>query len=240
MNVTLAGMVVRMDCLIPMNYSVASGQKIQYNEKTILRKGKIHMKRPLNMHRPSSVIAAVFMILSQVLNIAASLSASNAYFTHPTFLISLFGNALITVVLSAILFRGRKDAFAGVMFFVAGIAPVLSVLYYFSAVLLATESVFYALLCLLSGFLETAFLGLAAKECWSEGNVSVGNGRVLLWLLPVLCFCVELWAQMILCSYDGMTTGEMVTSSLVYLIPQWLGPILMGVSLSVPEKSEDC
>ncbi len=74
------------------------------------------MKQPLNMHRPSSVIAAVLMILSQVLNIAASLSASNDYFTRPMFLISLFGNAVITVMLSVILFRGRKDAFAGVMF----------------------------------------------------------------------------------------------------------------------------
>lgn len=197
------------------------------------------MKQPLNMHRPSAVIAAVLMILSQGLYIAASLSASSAYVT-PFFLITLLGNTLTTVMLSVILFRGRKDVFAGVVLLLAVIAPVLSVAYRLLLVLLNTGSTPYVLLCGLSGLVLAAFRGLSAGECLSNGKISAGGGRMLLWLLPVLCFCVELWAQMILCSYEGMSTGEMVTSSLVYLIPQWLGPILMGASLSVPGKSEDC
>ena len=193
------------------------------------------MKQPLKMHRPSSAIAAVFVILSEVLDIAASLSSSSTY-TTPLFEIRLLGNALITVMLSIILFRGRKDTFAGVVFLITTIPPLFSVVYVHLAVLVVTESILLALLCLLSGLVETAFLGLAAKECLTEGNISVGNGRVLLWLLPILCFCAELWTQMLLYFSDGMITGEMVTSSLAYAIPRWLGPILMGVSLSVPEK----
>lgn len=197
------------------------------------------MKQPLNMHRPSSVIAAVLMILSQGLHIAASLSVSSTYGT-PLFWITLFESVLTTIMLSVILFRGRKDVFAGVVLLLTVIAPVVSVAYQLLLVLLNTGSNLYVLLCGLSGLVLAAFRGLSAGECLSNGKISAGGGRVLLWLLPVLCFCVELWAQMILCSYEGMTTGEMVISSLVYLIPQWLGPILMGVSLSVPEKSKDC
>lgn len=197
------------------------------------------MKQPLNMHRPSSVIAAVLMILSQGLYIAASLSASGAYGT-PFFGIALLGNTLTTVMLSVILFRGRKDVFAGVVLLLTVIAPVASVAYQLLLARLNTGSTLYVLLCGLSGLVLAAFRGLSAGECLSNGKISAGGGRMLLCLLPVLCFCVELLAQMLLYPYDSMTIGEMVTSSLVYLIPQWLGPILMGVSLSVPEKSEDC
>lgn len=195
------------------------------------------MKQSLHMHRSSSVIAAVLILLSQGLRIAASLSASGAQ-ASPFFGLTLIGNALIAAMLSVILFRGRKDAFAGVVLLLTVIAPMLSVGYHLILVFLNTESLLYVLLCELSGVLLSAFRGLSAGECLSNGKLSAGSGRILLWLLPVLCFCAELWAQIVLCSYNGIPTAEGVTSSLIYLIPQWLGPILMGVSLSVPGKIE--
>ena len=206
-------------------------------EKAIFQERKKCMKQPLKMHRPSSVFAAVIMILSQGLYIAASLTASSTNIT-PLFLITLLGNTLPTIMLSVILFRGRKDVFAGVVLLLTVIAPALSAAYRLVLVLLNTGSTLYVLLCGLSGLVLAVFRGLSAGECLSNGKISAGGGRILLWLLPGLCFCVELWAQLLLCSYDDMTTGEMVTSSLIYLIPQWLGPILMGISLSVPEKRE--
>lgn len=195
------------------------------------------MRLPLKMHRTTAVFAAVLMILSQAMNTAASLSISNTYDTS-YFLIKLLCNILITVMLSIILFRGRKDTFAGVVFLLAVIEPLLSVAYYFLVMLLVTESILISILYWLSGLATAAFMGLSAIECLTEGNISVGNGRAFLWLLPIMCFFFELARQMLLGMSNGMNTSEMVTSGLVYVIPQWLGPILMGVSLSVPERIE--
>lgn len=197
------------------------------------------MKQLANMHRPSSVIAAVLMILSQVLKIAASLATFGDHGTSLV-LIELIGNALITVLLAATLFRGRKDAFAGVAFLLTAIVPVLSVADQSLLLLMNAGSTFYILLCALSGLLLAAFRGLAAVECLGKGRISAGGGRALLWLLPILCFFVELCAQMLLEFCNGVTDGKMFTGSLIYITPQWLGPILMGVSLSVPGKREDC
>lgn len=196
------------------------------------------MKQALKMHRSTAVAAAVFMILSQVLDIAASLSSYITY-TSPFSLISLLGDVLITVMLSIILFRGKKDTAAGVVFLLAILFPVLEVPYQLLSLLLGAGSTAYVLLCLGAALILAAFRGLSAGECLSKGKVSAGGVRMLLWLLPLLCFGVELLAQISLQHDYQMGIGESVAGSLIYVIPKWLGPFLMGIALSKPVVREN-
>lgn len=196
------------------------------------------MNNSPKMHRPTANIAAVLMILSQILIISASLSAVN---DNPNFysLISLISNTLITALLAVILFRGRKDVAAGVVFLIALMAPLLFVGLDLLSVLTGFDLVLYAAINALSGLVLVVFRGLSAGECLSRGKISAGGGRVLLWMLPILSFGFESAAHMLLCLYDGMNVDEMMLGTLVYEIPQWVGPILMGVSISIPEKADN-
>ena len=193
------------------------------------------MNQSIKMHRTCAVWTAVIMLLAQTLHIAASLSGPTVYRT-PVFWVQVVGDALNAVMLSAILFRGRKDAAAGVVFLITAIVPALLVYYHLFSVALSAELRPYFLLCAVSCLVLATFRALSAGECLSKGKVSAGKGRVLFWLLPVLCFGVELWAQMLLSFFNGIHVGETVVGSLIYVTPQWLGPILMGVALSAREK----
>lgn len=191
------------------------------------------MKQTLKMHRGSAVAAAVFMILSQLLNLAAARSSSATY-TSPLLLINLLGGTLVTLMLSVILFRGKKDTAAGVVFLITILSPAFEVLYELFILLFATGTTVYVLLYLVSALMLVAFRGLLAGECLSKGKVSKSGGRMLLWLLPILCFCAMLLAQISLNLSNGTSIGGSVAESLIYVIPKWVGPLLMGIALFRP------
>ena len=196
------------------------------------------MKQTLKMHRGSAVAAAVFMILSQLLNLAAARSSSATY-TSPLLLINLLGGTLVTLMLSVILFRGKKDTAAGVVFLITILSPAFEVLYELFILLFATGTTVYVLLYLVSALMLVAFRGLLAGECLSKGKVSKSGGRMLLWLLPILCFCAMLLAQISLNLSNGTSIGGSVAESLIYVIPKWVGPLLMGIALFRPAAREN-
>lgn len=193
------------------------------------------MRPPLKMHRPTAVAAAVFILLYQVLNTAASLSSPNT-FAYSLLRIRLIGDILMALLLSAVLFRGKKDEIAGVVLLLTAVPPALLAFSRLPLLITPIGADLYTAVCLLSCLALIVFRGASAWECLSRGQISASRCRILLRLLPVLCFCLELWAQILLCLYDGMNISEAVTSSLIFMIPQWLGPVLMGVSLSVPSE----
>lgn len=199
---------------------------------------EISVKQTLKMHRGSAVAAAVFMILSQLLILAAARSSSATY-TSPLLLINLLGGILVTVMLSVILFRGKKDTAAGVVFLITILSPAFEVLYELFILLFATGTTIYVLLYLVSALMLMAFRGLLAGECLSKGKVSKSGGRMLLWLLPILCFCAMLLAQISLSLSNGTSIGGSVAGSLIYVIPQWVGPLLMGIALFRPAAREN-
>ena len=199
---------------------------------------EISVKQTLKMHRGSAVAAAVFMILSQLLNLAAARSSSATY-TSPLLLINLLGGTLVTLMLSVILFRGKKDTAAGVVFLITILSPAFEVLYELFILLFATGTTVYVLLYLVSTLMLVAFRGLLAGECLSKGKVSKSGGRMLLWLLPILCFCAMLLAQISLTLSNGTSIGGSVAGSLIYVIPQWVGPLLMGIALFRPAAREN-
>ena len=196
------------------------------------------MKQTLKMYRGSAVAAAVFMILSQLLNLAAARSSSATY-TSPLLLINLLGGTLVTLMLSVILFRGKKDTAAGVVFLITILSPAFEVLYELFILLFATGTTVYVLLYLVSALMLVAFRGLLAGECLSKGKVSKSGGRMLLWLLPILCFCAMLLAQISLNLSNGTSIGGSVAESLIYVIPKWVGPLLMGIALFRPAAREN-
>ena len=196
------------------------------------------MKPPLKMHRPTAVAAAVFILLSQLLSTSASLSSPNT-FAYFLLQIHLIGNIVMALLLSAVLFRGKKDEIAGVVLLITVIPPALLALSRLSLLLPTGRPDLYTLASLFSSLALTAFRGASSWECLSRGQVSAGRCRILLRLLPVLCLCLELWAQILLFLYDGEAIGESLASSLVYLIPNWIGPFLMGISLSIPVIQEE-
>lgn len=199
---------------------------------------EISVKQTLKMHRGSAVAAAVFMILSQLLNLAAARSSSATY-TSPLLLINLLGGTLVTLMLSVILFRGKKDTAAGVVFLITILSPAFEVLYELFILLFATGTTVYVLLYLVSALMLVAFRGLLAGECLSKGKVSKSGGRMLLWLLPILCFCAMLLAQISLNLSNGTSIGGSVAESLIYVIPKWVGPLLMGIALFRPAAREN-
>lgn len=199
---------------------------------------EISVKQTLKMYRGSAVAAAVFMILSQLLNLAAARSSSATY-TSPLLLINLLGGTLVTLMLSVILFRGKKDTAAGVVFLITILSPAFEVLYELFILLFATGTTVYVLLYLVSALMLVAFRGLLAGECLSKGKVSKSGGRMLLWLLPILCFCAMLLAQISLNLSNGTSIGGSVAESLIYVIPKWVGPLLMGIALFRPAAREN-
>ena len=196
------------------------------------------MRLPFKMHRPTAVIAAVLIILNQALNTAAAISVSS---TFTTFIskFSLASNTLIAIMLAVILFRGKKDTVAGTVFAITAVVPLFVVGYDFLSLLKGYDGIGYVLANILLGLAVAAFRGLAAVECLGKRKISAGGGQALLWVLPILCFCFALWKQILLCIYDGMNPDETIANCLIVASGQWLGPVLMGVSLSVPNEKND-
>ena len=218
--------------LCTKDFSVAAGTTLWYDKRKrpVKAERKIVVNSSPKMHRPTAILAAILMSLNQILNIAASLSARIS-------LLSLLGNAFITILLVVILFRGKRDTAAGVMLLVTLIAPLLSVGFNLLSVLAGFDQVSYAVVSALSAFVTVVFRGLWAVECLSKGNFSASGGRVLLWMLPALGFLCGIASHALLCLYNGMTVGDIVLAIVVYVAPQWLAPILMGVSLSIQKNS---
>ena len=183
------------------------------------------------MHRKTAVAGAALILFSQMLQVIGLLP--DIIFT-PFDVVAIGIHALTMVTIAVMLLRGRRDTAAGIVLLLAIIIPLLSAMFGTLAVLMLGE-LFYAVLFLLSGFTEAVFMGSAAKECISEGNISVGKGRVILWLLPVLCLCCELGKTGV---YGWFDLRNPETYFWSYGILRWVGMILAGVSLSVPEKIE--
>lgn len=189
------------------------------------------------IHRPTAIIAAMLMSLTQMSDIFASRASISAD-TTGFFLMELIVNTLVTVLLVTVLLRGRRDTAAGVLFLVTVFAPLLSAYYQLLSVLLGFEMILYALLCGISGFMMAVFRGVLAGECLSRGGVSAGAGRIFLWILPVVIFLCEAVAHILLCLYGDMNAGEIMLGLVVYVTPRWLSPILMGMSFAARDTAD--
>lgn len=189
----------------------------------------ITVRKSCKLHRPTAILAALIIAFSQLLEIFAVISSP----VYSRYWLTNGFDILISVLLVVVLFRSRKDVFAGIVFLLSAMVSLLSVLYDLFSICFTVGMQGYLLMRTLVHFLVAIFHTLAALECLDASRISAGAGRIFLWLLPLLSFDCALAEQMILSINSGMLINEAVFGSMVYTVPQWLGPILMGVALAI-------
>ena len=201
------------------------------------------MKTSRKMHRPTAVIAALLIILCDGMNAAALLFGNSQ---DPIYVVIILGamNLLLPVLFVVLLFRGKKDVFAGVVFMFAVAISLFNVGWNALGLLAnifmqAHELNDYAISNIIGGIVIAAFMVLLAVECFIGGRISASRARVLLWLLPALVLGCKLWQMIPLYIQDGMKTGEILLSVFSAILPKRLSQILMGVSMSIPQEAEN-
>lgn len=203
---------------------------------TTERKGK--MNTTPKMHRPTAIIAAVVMCLFQLMNMPAEISHINSSLQGglSAVILPLFTTVVdivVTVLLVAVLFRGKKDTAAGVIFLLVAFVPLFKAGWNALSALAGFDMLDYVLATVLRGLVSMAFFGMAAVECIGQGKVSAGGGWICLWLFPILNLVLAVLSNVCMYREFGVGTSDMISQILVYTLPQQAGTILMGVSLAV-------
>ena len=190
------------------------------------------------MHRPTAIIAAVVMCLFQLTNTAAGIShiSSSLQGGLSAAILPLFTTVVdivVTVLLVTMLFRGKKDTAAGVIFLLVAFVPLLEAGWNAWGALAGFDMLDYVLATVLRGLVAVAFYGIAAVECIGQGKISAGSGRICLWLFPILILVFAVLSTVCMYREFGVGTSEIISQILVYTLPQQAGTILMGVALAV-------
>lgn len=206
------------------------------------------------MHRPTAILAAVFVVLNYAMEIIAGVQvvlssghwamilSSGSWVT----MMDLAVETLRVALLLVILFRGKKDVIGGVLFLTllcrSGLKLLFNVTSALSALAMAvTNEMFYTygIMAMLNDLVRIIFCGIAAGECFSKGKVSTSRGKLFLWLLPIFGFVCDVLMGTLVWRCSGVDTNSTVVGSLVSAIPQWIGLVLMGVSLFLPAKNTE-
>lgn len=200
------------------------------------------MHTPVKMHRPTAVIAALLMILSDGMNAVVTITNFTLSAVYIDILI-LATHSLLPVLCVVILLRGKKDVFPGVVFAAAALISVLNA--WISLLGLLTNLSMniqtldhYAVTTIICNLVMAVFMVLLGVECLSKGKISAGRLRAVLWILPVVILGCKIWQMVPLYLQDSMTVWETVLAFLTENFPKRLAHILMGVSMSIPQKAK--
>lgn len=200
------------------------------------------MQNSLDLHRPTAIAAAVIMLLDRALDIGAflsSMSPNTAWFM-------MEGQDLLIVVLLAVfLFRGKKDTAFGAALMASMMMLLLSMVWDFFSLVAGAATGYdqnlyfaYSGMSMLTTLLLAGFYCMTAVECLSQGKISTGRGRWLLWILPLIGFGCSFAANVLMGLYFGQSMEDMVFTSVLYVTLRWLGRSLMGVSFVMQKKTD--
>lgn len=215
------------------------------------------MKVSGKIHRGTSIVAAVFMLIFMIVgtgsNILSIISLSKYYETSELLssVFSLAINAIATLLLILVLFRGKKDSASGILVILTILMPARGV---FSSVLriitafgmLDSMSRGIAVCLIASGVIlfvahlaGIGFRALIAAECFKPGKITGGKTKAFFVILPivnVLMIAVSNMVQQLYLVADYGVSQFLIAVLLptVFTIFTSLGTVLMGVAFSIP------
>ena len=215
------------------------------------------MKISNKIHRGASVAAAVFLLIVLLLGAAANLitliNFSSAYSSIVSTVLTLTANTVTGLLMVAALFRGRKDALAGVFFLIAALSlfvtgGISNAVTFFSAISMGSildgnnilgYTAAGSFLMILANLVSIVFRGLLAAECFKPGQLSGSSLKMLLPILPIVNILMvavsNIVRQLFLLENYGLSVF------LINVLPSFLlsavmsaGNILMGLALAIP------
>ena len=216
------------------------------------------MKVSGKIHRGTSIVAAVFMLIFMIVgtgsNILSIISLSKYYETSELLsrVFSLAINAIATLLLILVLFRGKKDSASGILVILTILmTPARGV---FSSVLIIITA--FGMLDSMSGGIAVCliasgvilfvahlagigFRALIAAECFKPGKITGGKTKAFFVILPivnVLMIAVSNMVQQLYLVADYGVSQFLIAVLLptVFTIFTSLGTVLMGVAFSIP------
>lgn len=210
------------------------------------------------IHRGTATAAGVFLVIVAILGVISQVFSliSNSIHYDSSYIITTIVNLVINtasnILLAVMLFRGKKDSAAGVVFIltalpiaVRGILGGSSVLFTYLAMQGSmNEDVFTSMIVanairLVSNILSVLFRILLAMECFKPGNICGGKMKFLLVVLPILVIltsAASIMAQSlyVLTSYDiGQYLVVTLPVAVITAVTN-LGLVLMGLALATP------
>ena len=200
------------------------------------------MQTSLNLHRPTAIAAAIIMLLDRAMDIGASLSGMSP---NIAWFMMEGQDLLIAVLLAVFLFRGKKDTAFGAALMVSMLLLLLSMIWDFFSLVAGAATGYdrnlyfaYIGMSILTTLFLAGFYCLTAVECLSQGKISTGRERWLLWILPLIGFGCSFAENVLMGLYLGQSMEDTVTGSILCVTLWWLGRGLMGVSFGMQKKTD--
>lgn len=222
------------------------------------------MKISNKLHRASSLAAGIVMLLTILFglltqlislgSIIAQLTGEAATSYIVTAVSNLMLNTVVSILMIVVLFRGKKDIVACIIFLVTALyvlvaaagGNISSFIQSFTPAYAqySDKSLAYIrvnlVLFLLSNLSHVALRGLIALECFKPGKLSAGGARFILIGLPILALVLSLAGSLVQAiSYADGDMAYVVVGFLpvaILNIVNGIAPILMGVSFSIPVR----
>ncbi len=210
------------------------------------------------LHRVTAILAAVFMIFTTIFSVISLVrTLRNVADGGFALILSVVGpgvvNLIISVLFIIMLFRGKKDTAAGIVFILSTIAMLVTgVFSRVSAVITyATMLSMYAVagsmivgnvIGLLSALIGVVFRAAIAVECFNPGKLSAGKAKAILIVLPIVVVILTVASTMatsVMPYIDRMGIAEIIAYVAGNVFAQILSSIpmiLMGVAFAIPVK----
>lgn len=217
------------------------------------------MKISNKIHRGTSIAAAVISLVMLLLGtgsiIISSLISYASNYERSYAVTSLLSTGISTIswlLMIIALFRGKKDAAAGVMFLVT-ILPIMitGVIGNFVNVIVSLEmnssmgaeyvicAVVGSLISIIANLASVALRAAIAVECFNPGKFSGGKMKSLLVILPIANIALSVVStavrQLYLAEYYqiGELIGLIMLPAVISAVTS-IGTVLMGIAFSIP------
>jgi hypothetical protein len=202
------------------------------------------------LNRPTSIVAAIFLLLVLLLSTMAIVITqirAGAQGNVSAVAESVFWNGLnfiVTLLVIIALFRGKKDIFSAVVFILAALQPTAQLLVGFSR---AENMEYWSELAKLSQYCNyfahltnLAFRILVVVECFKPGALSGGMRRLLLIFLPIIWLLVSNFAvglQNLSYAFSDPTEAALAIFPVVFISVLLSMPwVVVGIAFSIPVR----
>lgn len=207
------------------------------------------MKISNKLHRSTSIIAGIFILLALFVSALSTLvNAIGGVFIAAS-VPSVLRELLVQILLIVIMFRGKKDVVSGVMALIMMLIAFGYDMYTYGIQLIRWEqlSVYFdnktvwivsRVLSLLAGIANALFCGMIALECFAPGKIS-GNGlKIFLVMLPVAAMLLVMIGMALYQTSVGMPLWMALLSGGLRNLLDGIGPIVAGIAASIAVKEE--
>ena len=210
--------------------------------------GGDNMQIAKKFHRGSSVAAGIILILGTLISaISMVLPIIMSNVMDMSISINIgwrnYANWVMTVAMAVMMFRGKKDMAAGILFLVTAVYGVITSvvrnLVLIGGILINGNSnymIMQIVLYLAAALIDVAWRVLIALECFMPGKISCSFARFLLILTPILTALTTAAAQVVIFWPISGSSAVWATilPTVVAIILSMVGPLVSCISASIP------